>query len=62
MSEKIWLVEHPLHQYKEDVKKLARSNSLRIVDVSFAKSFPKEMVATDAPKLTKHVKPAAKQE
>lgn len=53
MNKKIWLVPHPIYQFKEDVKLLARQNNLKIVDAKFAKDFKSEMIATEAPKLTK---------
>ena len=51
----IWLVDHPTHQYKEDVKELARKNDLQVIDSRFKDSFdPKLFVdEKDAPKLTK---------
>lgn len=49
----IWLVEHPANQYKEDVKKLARKNDLKIIDAKFAGSIDQEMIAKKPPKLTK---------
>lgn len=54
MSEerKIWLVEHPTHQFKEDVKKLARKNDLIIVDAKFADQYEADQIAK-GPKLTK---------
>lgn len=51
----IWLVEHPTHQYKEDVNELARKNDLQVIDSRFKDSLdPKTVVdEKDAPKLTK---------
>lgn len=49
---KIWLVAHPIGQFKEDVKTLAMQNNLKIVDAKYADQYPEEMVATKAPKLT----------
>lgn len=51
----IWLVDHPTHQYAEDVKDLAIKAGLQIVDSRFKESFSSdEIVASkDAPKLTK---------
>ena len=51
----IWLVDHPTHQYKEDVKELARKNDLQVIDSRFKDSFDPKLVVDekDAPKLTK---------
>lgn len=49
---KIWLVAHPIGQFKEDVKTLAMQNNLKIVDAKYSDQYPEEMVATKAPKLT----------
>ena len=51
----IWLVEHPTHQYKEDVNELARKNDLQVIDARFKDSLdPKSVIdEKDAPKLTK---------
>ena len=49
-TRKIWLVEHPLHQYTEDVKELARRNSLKIIDAKF--EVRSELLIEKAPKLT----------
>ena len=58
---KVWLVKHPIGQYNEDVKSLARKNDLIVYDTKFAESFPAHVVETDAPKLTvKGSKPKAK--
>ena len=55
MDNKFWFVEHPTHQYEEDVIELAHVNHLEIVDVKFKGSInPKLTVSEkDAPKLTK---------
>lgn len=52
---KVWLVEFPAYQYKEDVAELAKKNDLEIVDAKFSASYRKEQVVSekDAPKLTK---------
>lgn len=50
---KIWLVEHPTYQYKEDVRELALENGLSVVDAKFKDSFTKEQIADKTPKLTK---------
>ena len=50
---KIWLVEHPTSQYKEDVIQLANANGLNLIDAKFADSFTKAQLADKPPKLTK---------
>ncbi len=51
---KIWLVEFPTYQYKEDVKLLARQANLKVVDAKFGKTINPELVEVEkAPKLTK---------
>ena len=52
-ARKIWLVEHPLFQYKEDVKQLARKNDLKIVDLAFKGSIAPEFLAEKTPKINK---------
>ncbi|WP_223506836.1 hypothetical protein [Pseudomonas sp. GL-RE-29] len=52
-TRKIWLVAHPLHQYKEDAKDLARRNNLRIIDVEHEADIDPEQIAEKTPKLTK---------
>lgn len=51
-DKKVWLVKHPLSQYKENVKELARRNNLVIYDASFGSGINPEKVEKDAPKLT----------
>lgn len=53
-TRKVWLVEHPTYQFKEDVKKLARKNDLIIVDAKFKDQYKPEQLVSDkdAPKLT----------
>ena len=46
---KIWFVEFPTFQYKEDVVELARKNGLEIVD----KKYDNGNGETKVPKLTK---------
>jgi|TARA_R110001583_G_scaffold109400_1_gene258110 hypothetical protein len=55
MKNKIWLVEFPTHQYKEDVNGLAYENRLEIIDIRFKDSIDPKLVVSDkdAPKLTK---------
>lgn len=52
IARKIWLVVHPTHQYKEDVKMLALQNHLKIVDAQFADTYPADMIADKTPTLT----------
>ena len=59
-NRKIWFVEFPTFQYKEDVKVLARQKNLKVVDARFKADFREELVAVEVPKLTK--KPAKKAE
>ena len=49
---KVWLVEHPLYLYKEDVKALAKEAGLQVIDAKFKGDIKKE-IATDTPTLTK---------
>lgn len=51
-SRKLWLVKHPLSQYNEDVKALARKNDLKIVDAKFKGSIDQKFVADKPPALT----------
>lgn len=55
MKNKIWLVEFPTHQYKEDVNGFAYENRLEIIDIRFKDSIDPKLVVSDkdAPKLTK---------
>lgn len=59
-SRKVWMVEMPSHQYKEDVKALAKESGLKVVDVKFKDNYHKDDIATDTPKLTKKSKPGRK--
>jgi hypothetical protein len=55
MKNKIWFVEHPTHQYKEDVLEIAHVNRLEILDIKFKSSIDPKLVVLDkdAPNLTK---------
>ena len=55
---KVWFVKHPLSQYEEDVKALARKNDLVIYDAKFEGTFNKDVVETKPPKLTPIKEPA----
>ena len=50
MSNKIWYLSGPFHQYQEDVKALAKKAGLRIIDASVTASRDGE--ATDVPAVT----------
>ena len=50
MSNKIWYLPGPFHQYQEDVKALAKKAGLRIIDASVTASRDGE--ATDVPAVT----------
>lgn len=52
IEKKVWLVDHPISQFKEDVKTLALQNNLKIIDSKFAKDVDPKMIAGDVPKLT----------
>ncbi len=49
---KVWLVDFPTHQYKEDIKELAAKNNLQIIDSKFKGDVSGE-VEDKPPKLTK---------
>ncbi len=46
---KVWYVEHPIFQYQEDVKAIARERGLKIIDAKFKGS---NKQCAKAPKLT----------
>ncbi|PMU87072.1 MULTISPECIES: hypothetical protein [unclassified Pseudomonas] len=50
MSNKIWYLPGPFHQYQEDVKSLAKDAGLRIVDASVTES--REDAADNVPDVT----------
>lgn len=50
---KVWLVDFPTYQYEENVKQLANSKGLKIVDAKFSGSINPELVEKSPPKLTK---------
>ena len=57
MSNKIWYLPGPLHQYREDVKALAKEHGLRIIDASITENRDGE--ADDVPEVTvRQVEPA----
>jgi hypothetical protein len=57
MSNKIWYLPGPFHQYREDVKALAKEHGLRIIDASITENRDGE--ADDAPEVTvRQVEPA----
>ncbi|MDF2642758.1 MAG: hypothetical protein K0R45_2031 [Pseudomonas sp.] len=50
MSNKIWYLPGPFHQYRENVKELAKEYGLRIVDANVTED--REGEAVDAPEVT----------
>jgi len=57
MSNKIWYLPGPFHQYREDVKALAKKHGLRIIDASITENRDGE--ADDVPEVTvRQVEPA----
>ena len=57
MSNKIWYLPGPFHQYREDVKALAKEHGLRIIDANITES--RECEAGDVPEVTlRQVEPA----
>ena len=50
MSNKIWYLPGPFHQYLEDVKALAKEHGLRIIDANVTES--REGEADDVPEVT----------
>lgn len=61
-DKKVWLVEHPIHQYKEDVKTIAAQKNVRIIDAKYKSTVRHEMLADDMPSLTKKGAKQIKQE
>ena len=55
---KVWLVKHPLHQYEEDVKDLARKANIKIIDAKFTSLIGEQHRASDTPALTVKKRPA----
>ena len=51
-TRKVWLIAHPVHQYNEDVKDLARRENLKIIDLKFKPSIDPKLLVEKAPKLT----------
>lgn len=50
----VWLVEHPTHQYVENVKALARKHGLQVVDAAVASAADiARAVVAGAPQLTR---------
>jgi hypothetical protein len=57
MSNKIWYLPGPFHQYREDVKALAKEHGLRIIDANITESRNEQ--ADDVPEVTvRQVEPA----
>ncbi len=59
--QKYWLIDMPLSQYNDDVKKLARDNNLVIVDSRFKDTVNPNRVADSVPALAKKRKRKTKQ-
>ena len=58
---KVWFVKHPISQYVEDVKALARKQDLQIIDAKFAPREPDTAkVEVNPPKLTLNAAAKAK--
>lgn len=51
-DKKIWLVEHPITQYNEDVKKLAMRHYLKVRDAKFRDEINPDFVEENPPELT----------
>lgn len=49
----VWLVEHPTHQYNEDVKTLARQHGLQVVDAAAASADDIDRAVAIGPQLTR---------
>jgi hypothetical protein len=60
--QKYWLIDMPLSQYSDDVKKLARDNNLAIIDSRFKDTVNPNRLAQAVPSLTKKRKRKAKQQ
>ena len=60
--QKYWLIDMPLSQYSDDVKKLARDNNLAIIDSRFKDTVNTNRLAQAVPSLTKKRKRKAKQQ
>ena len=50
---KIWFVDFPTYQYKEDVKVLAKSKGLKVINAKFKGGYPESQIEKNPPKLTK---------
>ena len=48
----VWLVEHPIHRYVQDVKAIARQAGLQIVDVAVASDDDLAHATDEPPELT----------
>ncbi len=48
-----WLVEHPISQYEQDVKALAKDAGLRIIDAKYKDSVDASLVAEKTPSINK---------
>ncbi len=52
-TQKIWLLDHPVSQYKEDVVSIAKANNLKIVDSKLRSMVKAKNLADSTPKVTK---------
>lgn len=50
---KVWLVQFPIYQYKENVKQLAQQHRLKIIDIKYGKDIKPDLIAKETPSLTK---------
>lgn len=57
----IWLVPHPTSQFNENVKELASSKGLRIIDAKFGKEIHDDFIEKTPPALTKTKEQVAKE-
>ncbi len=57
---KLWFVKHPITQYNEDVKALAKDKNLRIVDDKFKADADPDAIEQNPPELTKQGEEAPK--
>lgn len=52
MSKKYWSVEFPTYRYKEDVKKIAATKKLTVIDSRYAASKDADLMVKNPPTLT----------
>jgi len=61
-SRKIWYVDFPTSQYKENAKDLAKARGLRIIDSRFKGAYPNDMIEMSPPSLSSKSKGQVKKE